>query len=203
MLKPVDVAVAFMAESYGGVDLVSEDAIERLATAVLLAALTAVLAQASIQLPGGIPFSFQPFGVFFAGLLLGPVWGGFALLVYILAGIAGAPVFSNLGAGIGYLAGPTGGFLVGFLIGAVVIGGVAHRRRRPRSLADVGVSLTALALVAGLVPIYAVGVPWFASVQGWSIARAGAFLAPFLLGDLLKVAITVGIVRGGADLTAR
>jgi biotin transport system substrate-specific component len=191
-----------MAETYGDVDLVSEAGVERLASAVLLAALTAVLAQASIQLPGGIPFSFQPFAVFFAGLLLGPLWGGFALTVYFLAGIAGAPVFSNLGAGFGYLAGPTGGFLVGFLLAAVLIGGVAHRRLQPRPVADLDVAVTTVALVAGLVPIYAVGVPWFASVQGWSIARAGTFLVPFLLGDLLKVVITVGIVRGGAEFRA-
>ena len=192
-----------MAETYDDVDLVSDAGVEHLATAVLLAALTAVLAQASIQLPGGIPFSFQPFGVFFAGLLLGPLWGGFAIVVYLLAGIAGAPVFSNLGAGAGYLAGPTGGFLVGFLVGAVVIGGVAHRRLQPRSLSELGAPVAAIALLSGLVPIYAVGIPWFASVQGWSIVRAATFLAPFLLGDLIKVAIAVGVVRGGAELRAR
>ncbi len=192
-----------MAATDGDVDLVSEAGVERLAAAVLLAALTAVLAQASIQLPGGIPFSFQPFAVFFAGLLLGPLWGGFALSIYLLAGIAGAPVFSNLGAGLGYLAGPTGGFLVGFLLAAVAIGAVAHRRLQPRPMADIGVPLVTIALLAGLVPVYAVGVPWFGSVQGWSVVRAGTFLAPFLLGDLLKVAITVGIVRGGTELRVR
>lgn len=192
-----------MAATDGDVDLVSEAGVERLAAAVLLAALTAVLAQASIQLPGGIPFSFQPFAVFFAGLLLGPLWGGFALSIYLLAGIAGAPVFSNLGAGLGYLAGPTGGFLVGFLLAAVAIGAVAHRRFQPRPMADIGVPLVTIALLAGLVPVYAVGVPWFGSVQGWSVVRAGTFLAPFLLGDLLKVAITVGIVRGGTELRVR
>jgi biotin transport system substrate-specific component len=185
-----------MAETYGDVDLVSDTGVERLATAVLLAALTAVLAQASIQLPGGIPFSFQPFAVFFAGLLLGPLWGGFALLVYLLAGLAGAPVFSNLGAGIGYVAGPTGGFLVGFLLAAVVIGAIAHRRLRPRPRSELGGPVVGLALLAGLVPLYLVGVPWFAFFQGWSVVRAATVLAPFLLGDLIKVAITVGIVRG-------
>jgi biotin transport system substrate-specific component len=192
-----------MAETHDDVELVSEAGVEHLATAVLLAALTAVLAQASIQLPGGIPLSFQPFGVFFAGLLLGPLWGGFTLVVYLLAGIAGAPVFSNLGAGAGYFAGPTGGFLVGFLLGAVVIGGAAHRRLQPRPLSELGAPVAAIALLAGLVPIYGVGIPWFASVQGWSIVRAATYLAPFLLGDLIKVAVAVGVVRGGAELRAR
>jgi biotin transport system substrate-specific component len=192
-----------MADDYADVELVPDATVERVATAGLLAALAAVLAQVSIPLPGGIPFSLQPFAVFFAGLLLGPIWGGFALLVYLAAGLAGVPVFSNFGAGLGYLAGPTGGFLIGFLLAAVGIGALAHRRLRPRSVPAIGVPTVAVALTLGLVPIYAVGLPWFASVQGWSLARAGAFLAPFAVGDLLKVAITVGLVRASGDLLGR
>jgi len=192
-----------MTDDYADVELVGEATVGRVGTAALLAALTAVLAQVSIQLPGGVPFSLQPFGVFFAGLLLGPLWGGFAMLSYLLAGLAGAPVFSTLGAGIGYLAGPTGGFLVGFLLAAVLIGGVAHRRLTPRPLTELGLPTVTLALLVGLIPIYAVGLPWFAAVQGWSLARAAAFLAPFAVGDLLKVAITVGVVRGSDELPAR
>lgn len=189
-----------MAETYDDVDLVSRATVERLAMAVLMAALTAVLAQVSIPLPGGVPFSFQPFAVFFAGLLLGPVWGGFALLTYLIAGIAGAPVFSNLGAGLGYLAGPTGGFLVGFLLAAVAIGAVAHRRLEPRPVSELSVPILVIALLVGLVPLYAVGIPRFAAVQSWSITRAAIFFAPFLVVDLLKALLTVGAVRGGADL---
>jgi len=186
-----------------GVELVPDVTVENLARAVLFAALTAVLAQASIQLPGGIPFSFQPFGVFFAGLVLGPLWGGFSLGLYLLAGVAGAPIFSNGAAGLGAVAGPTGGFLVGFLLAAVVIGAVAHRRVEPRPVATLTVPVAVAALVVGMAVMYAVGVPWFASVQGWSLARAATFLAPFALGDLLKVAITVGIVRVGGEAIDR
>jgi biotin transport system substrate-specific component len=180
--------------------MVPDLTVKRLAQAVLVAALTAVLAQASIQLPGGVPFSFQPFAVFFAGLLLGPVWGGFALLLYIVVGLAGAPVFSTGGAGVGYFLGPTGGFLVGFLLAAVVIGAIVHRRVEPRSLDAVSPITVAMALLAGLALVYAVGVPWLAGSTGLSLGKAAASMQLFALGDLIKAALTVGIVAGGSEL---
>jgi len=185
------------------VDLVPANTVRYVSIAVLLAALTAVLAQFSIQLPGGIPFSFQPFGIFFAGLLLGPLWGGFSMSLYLLVGLAGVPVFSNGGAGIGYFLGATGGFLIGFVLAAVLIGAIVHRSIQPKSLPELPVAVTTLALVVSLVPIYAVGVPWFAEVQGWTLTRAASFLAPFAVGDLVKVAITVGLVANGTKLLAR
>lgn len=187
-------------EHVESVDLVEAETVAYLSAAVLFAALTAVLAQLSIQLPGGIPFSFQPFGVFFAALLLGPLWGGFTLLLYFVVGLAGAPVFSNAGAGIGYVLGPTGGFLIGFVIAAVLIGAVAHRSVEPKSLGDLSTVPIVVALVLSLVPIYAVGIPWFAEVQGLSLFEAASFMAPFAVGDLLKIAITIGVVTGGNEL---
>ena len=185
------------------VSLVPDATVGRLVTAVTLAALTAVLAQVSIQLPGGIPFSLQPFGVFFAGLLLGPAWGGFALLVYLLVGVAGAPVFSNAGAGLGYLLGPTGGFLLGFLLGAVLLGVIVHRSLEPRRLDTRSTPLLVLGLLGALLGTYAIGVPWFATVQGWTLVQAGVFMAPFLLGDLIKAAIALAVVRRHGDRLAR
>lgn len=187
-------------EQVDAVDLVDATTVSQLSTAVLLAALTAVLAQFSIDLPGGIPFSFQPFGVFFAGLLLGPVWGSFSLLLYFLVGLAGAPVFSNAQAGIGYVLGPTGGFLVGFVVAAAVIGFLAHRSLTPRSFDDLSIAWVTVALLVSLVPIYLAGIPWFSVVQGLSLASAASVMVPFFVGDLLKVAITVGIVGGGIEV---
>ena len=189
-----------MAQQHDSVALVGDETVEHFATAVLLAALTAALAQVSIPLPGSLPpFSLQPFGAFFAGLLLGPLWGGLALALYILVGIAGAPVFSNWNAGLGYvLVGQgTGGFLVGFLLGAVVAGGIAHRRTTPRSLETIGLATQVLALVAAVVVIYAVGVPWMAWALGLSVQRAAATMAPYAPFDLLKVGVAIAIVRGG------
>jgi len=187
-----------MAQQHDSVDLVGDETVESFAKAVLLAALTAALAQVSIPLPGTLPpFSLQHFGPFFAGLLLGPLWGGLALTLYVLVGIAGAPVFSNGGAGLGYFFGGTGGFLVGFLVGAVVIGAIAHRSVEPRPLDEVAVSTQVVALLAAVVVIYAVGVPWMATVTELSLQRAGVIMAPYVPFDVLKLVVAVGIVEGG------
>jgi len=189
-----------MTQQHGTVELVDDETVGYVARAVLIAALTAALAQVSIPLPGSLPpFSLQPFGAFFAGLLLGPLWGGFALLLYLLVGIAGVPVFSNGSAGLGYvLVGQgTGGFLIGFLVGAVVAGAIAHRRSTPRPLGELSVPVQVLALVATVAVVYAVGVPWMASVLGLSLADAATIMAPYVPLDLLKVLVAVGIIRGG------
>ncbi|PSP93490.1 BioY family transporter [Halobacteriales archaeon QS_4_62_28] len=189
-----------MTQQHGTVELVDDETVGYVARAVLIAALTAALAQVSIPLPGSLPpFSLQPFGAFFAGLLLGPLWGGFALLLYLLVGIAGVPVFSNGSAGLGYvLVGQgTGGFLIGFLVGAVVAGAIAHQRSTPRPLGELSVPVQVLALVATVAVVYAVGVPWMASVLGLSLADAATIMAPYVPLDLLKVLVAVGIIRGG------
>ncbi|MEF8852805.1 MAG: biotin transporter BioY [Haloarculaceae archaeon] len=194
-----------MSQEYGSVELVGDDVVRHFALAVLVAALTAALAQVSVPLPGSLPpFSLQPFGAFFAGLLLGPLWGGLALALYVLAGIAGAPVFSNGNAGLGYvLVGQgTGGFIVGFLVGAVVGGAIVHRRVEPRPLDEVSPVYQVGGLFATLVVVYAVGVPWLSAVTGLPISRAAAVMAPYVPLDAVKLLVAVGIVRGGA-LTSR
>jgi biotin transport system substrate-specific component len=188
-----------MAGEHESVELVGDATVEHVAKAALIAALTAALAQVSIPIPStGVPFSLQPFGAFFAGLLLGPLWGGLAMTLYVLAGIAGAPVYSNGAAGLGYLFGPTGGFLVGFLVGAVAIGAIAHRGVDPRPLGAVSVPVQIGALAIGLVIFYAVGVPWMATVLGIPLGRAAATMAPYVPPDAVKLLIAVGIVQSGA-----
>lgn len=189
-----------MSQEHESVELVGDETVGYVAKAVLVAALTAALAQVSIPVPGyGVPFSLQPFGPFFAGLLLGPVWGGFAIATYLLAGIAGAPVFSNGAAGLGYvLAGRgTGGFLVGFLFGAVVAGAVVHRRVAPRPLDEVPVAVQVAGLLAAVAVVYLVGVPWMAAVLGLPLAKAAAVMAPYVPPDLAKLGVAVAVVRGG------
>ncbi|QLH82840.1 biotin transporter BioY [Halosimplex pelagicum] len=187
-----------MAEEYESVELVADDTVRNLAGAAVLAALTAALAQLSIPIPSvGVPFSLQPFGPFFAGLLLGPLWGGFAMALYLVAGAAGAPVFSNGAAGIGYFGGRTGGFLVGFALSAVVVGAVAHRGVEPRAVADLSVPVELTAVAAGLVVVYAVGLPWMAEVLDISLGAAAGIMAPFAVPDVVKVFVTVAVVESG------
>jgi biotin transport system substrate-specific component len=189
-----------MSQEYDSVDLVEDARVEHFTKAVLVAALTAALAQVSIPLPGTLPpFSLQPFGMFFAGLLLGPAWGGLALALYLLVGIAGLPVFASGQAGLGYLlvGQGTGGFLVGFLLGAVVAGAIAHRQVEPRPLAEIAVPVQVGALVAAIAVNYLVGVPWLGGVLGLPLSRAATIMLPYVPLDLLKLVIAVGIVEGG------
>lgn len=189
-----------MSQQYESVDLVGDETVKHFTGAVLIAALTAVLAQFSIPLPGGLPpFSLQPFGMFFAGLLLGPLWGGFALALYLLVGVAGVPVFSNANSGLGYLlvGQGTGGFLIGFLAGAIVSGAIVHRGLTPRSLGSVSVPIQVAGLFAALVVVYAIGVPWLSTVLGLPLSRAAGIMAPFVPLDLVKLGIAVAIVEGG------
>jgi len=189
-----------MSQEHESVDLVGDETVRHIALAAVLAALTAAFAYVSIPLPGlPAPISFQVFGVYFAGLLLGPRWGGLSQALYLLVGIAGVPVFSNGGAGLGYLLGPTGGYLLGFFLAAVLIGAIAHRSLEPRPLSEVPTTLQAGALVAGLVLVYAVGVPWLAWRTGMGLVGAAEVgMLVFVPGDIIKIAATLGLVRAGA-----
>jgi biotin transport system substrate-specific component len=193
-----------MSQEHESVELVGDETVGYFARAVLIAALTAVLAQLSVPYPfSPAPISFQVIGVYLAGLLLGPLWAGFAFTLYLLVGAVGVPVFANGGSGLAYLAGPTGGFIVSYVLAAVLIGAVVHRRVTPRPLSEVSVAVQTGALFAGLVVIYLVGAPRLAQVQGWTLARgfwAGAIV--FVPGDIVKIAATMGLVKSGhlADL---
>lgn len=188
-----------MAQTYESVDLVDRKIVERFAGAVVLAALTAALALVSVPYPfSPAPISFQVIGVYLAALLLGPLWGGLSFVLYLSAGALGAPVFSNGGAGIGYIMGPTGGFLIGFLIATVVIAAIVHRSVEPRPLSEVPITLQAGALFVGLAIIYLIGAPWLAFAQGWSLETgfvSGAIV--FIPGDVVKIAATLALVKSG------
>ena len=105
-------------------------------------------------------------------------------------------------AGVGYLLGPTGGFLIGFVVAAAVIGFVAHRSLTPDPIAALSPVWVTAALLAGLVAVYLIGVPWLATVNGLALTRAAAAMATFAVGDLAKTALTVGILAGGNELLA-
>jgi biotin transport system substrate-specific component len=88
----------------------------------MFSALLTVLSQISFNLPGGIPITLQTFGIFIIGNLLGPIQGVISILVYLLMGIVGIPVFTGFRAGANELISPTGGFLIGFLPMVFIIG---------------------------------------------------------------------------------
>ena len=150
----------------------------------LFAALTAV--GALIALPiGPVPIVLQNFFVMLMGLLLGPRWGLAGVGVYLLAGALGLPVFAGGASGLARLAGPTGGYLVGYLPCVALIGWIAVRGRGHRVM-------DALAVVCGTAVLYACGVFWLQTVTGMGIDKAlAAGALPFIPGDIAKIIAAV------------
>lgn len=164
------------------------DSIRMTAFASLMAALTAVGAYLAIPI-GPVPIVLQNLFVLLTGLLLGPRWGLAAVSVYLLAGAAGLPVFAGGTGGVGRLAGPTGGYLLGYLPAVAAVGWISAKGRATAA-GDVA------ALCAGALVVYAVGVPWLAWITGMPAGKAVAVgMLPFLPGDALKVAAAVPIAR--------
>jgi biotin transport system substrate-specific component len=153
---------------------------------VLGAALfTALLAQVSLPVPGSpVPVTGQTLAVVLTAAALGPVRGMAGQLAYVLLGAVGLPFYSKGASGLGQVLGPTGGYLVGFLPAAFLVGLAARHGfdRRPWQAVPL--------FIASQLVIFAVGVPWLAVVASLDFATALAkgFL-PFLPGGLLKAAI--------------
>jgi biotin transport system substrate-specific component len=177
-------------------------------SAVLIVAGIGVLAASAwVSVPFyPVPLTMQTLSVLLVGGLLGPRRGLAAVAGYLALGLAGAPVFHGGLGGPAILAGPTGGYLVGFLPAVLLMGlaaGQALRATRPLRPVVQFVVLAAGALSAEVV-IYCLGVPWLAFVGGLGMGKAATVgLVPFLLGDLLKAAVAVGAVRGGRSALAR
>ncbi len=156
----------------------------RIARVGLFAALTGVLAQVSVPLPGLVPISLATFAVYLAVVVLDWREAAASMAVYLLLGIVGVPVFSGFGT-LNRLAGPTGGYLIGYLACALAAGLILARtgRKAVWSIA---------ALTVGTVVLYAVGTAWYMLQTGSALmpALAGC-VVPFLPGDCLKIALAV------------
>ena len=156
--------------------------------AAIMASLMAVGAYIAIPV-GPVPIVLQNLFVLLAGLLLGGRWGVISVLVYLLAGAVGLPVFAGGTGGIGKFVGPTGGYLVGF-VAAVYIVGTISEKGGSRAVFDV------IGMVIGTAVIYAFGVSWLKVATGMSFSKACAVgMFPFLPGDCLKIAAAVPIAR--------
>lgn len=150
--------------------------------------LTGLMSQAEIRLPfTPVPITLQPLAVFLTGAALGSRRGALAMLVYLLEGCAGLPFFAGGAAGAARLVGPTGGYLLGFVPAAFVIGWCAERGwdRTPWR--------AALAMLAGSVLLFACGLAQLALfVPRERVLAAGLY--PFVLGDLLKIALGAALL---------
>jgi biotin transport system substrate-specific component len=153
--------------------------------------LVALSAQIAMPLPfSPVPITGQTLAVLLVGALLGSRRGCLSLLTYLAEGALGLPVFAGWQAGLTHLAGPRGGYLVGFVVAAFVTGLLAERGWDRR------VGTTLLAMLLGNVVIYACGVPWLAVWVGTARALPlGCY--PFVPGDLLKLALAAWLLPSG------
>lgn len=158
----------------------------------------ALLAQVAIPL-NPVPVTGQTLGVLLVGMALGWRQGGLALLTYLIEGLIGLPVFANHTAGLAIVLGPTGGYLVGFIAAAMLVGYLAEHGwdRMPIT--------TALAMVLGNAVIYLFGLAWLAhtffALPFNTILSFGLY--PFLVGDLIKLAIAATILPAARYVVTR
>ena len=170
-----------------------------------MAALLCVLGPLSIEI-GPVPLSLATFVVYLAGAVLGWKWGTMAVLVYLLLGMAGVPVFAGFTGGAAKVAGVTGGYLAGYLPCALITGlgstpalPFAGRKAKEKAfglLASAGarrrIIRLALFMVLGTAVLYLIGTAWFMFQTGNGLAVSlGLCVYPFLAGDALKIAAAV------------
>lgn len=162
--------------------------LKEVTAAGLFAALTAVSAMFTVPLPF-VPMTLQVLVTLLAGAVLGARAGSLSQAVYVAMGVVGLPVFSGRGAGIQHLLGPTGGYLIGFVLAPWVVA-KALGPRRPFSMAR-----GAVAMGLGLLVIHVAGVLGL-SVHVGSLNRAVAIDAAFIPVDLIKAVAAFAIARG-------
>jgi biotin transport system substrate-specific component len=162
-----------------------------LARVAVLAAVVAVLGlPGGISVLGGVPITAQTLGVMLAGAILGPWLGALCILVLLALVAVGLPLLAGGTGGIGVFAGPTAGYLVGWILGALVVGALVHLGGRKPALVR-----TAVAMVAGgILAIYALGIPVQSAVTRLPLVETATTSLVFLPGDLIKAAIATGIV---------
>lgn len=150
----------------------------------LFAAITCILAPLSIPI-GPVPISFTNLVIYLSLYLLGWKEGTITYCVYLLIGFMGLPVFSGFTGGIGKLAGPTGGYLIGFIPMSIISGIFIEKFRKKKFLCAAG-------MVLGTAAAYVFGTAWFCRLTGTGVVPAlNLCVVPFLPGDIIKIAFAL------------
>ena len=163
--------------------------IKKMTLCALFAALTAVCAQISLPI-GPVPITLTLLPILLCAVLMDKRYATVSTLVYVLMGLIGLPVFSNFNGGVGYLMGPTGGYIVGFLFTALVYW-LFEKLFGKKLLCRI------LAMALGLIVCYAFGTFWFVEVYSRangpiSVAAAlGLCVLPFILPDAVKISLAL------------
>ncbi len=171
---------------------------------VFIAMMAAIMAVCAwITIPAAVPFTLQTFAVFLAICVLGGKNGTISVLVYILLGAVGLPVFSGFKGGIGVLLGNTGGYIIGFLFSALVmwlLEGVFGRKFSGKSK-GVAIAAEFVTMLIGLIVCYAFGTAWFMVVYTRSkgalslLTCLGWCVFPFIIPDGIKIVLALFIGR--------
>jgi biotin transport system substrate-specific component len=167
----------------------------RISDLTLMALFTAVMAVCSwISIPAAVPFTLQTFAVFLTAGLLGGKRGTLTVLVYILLGAIGLPVFSGFTGGLGHLLGPTGGYIIGFIFSALVMW-LAEK------MSGKSMTVLAVSMAAGLIVCYAFGTAWFIGVYTRTTGEVGLMTAlgwcvfPYIIPDAIKITVALILSR--------
>ncbi len=174
--------------------------VKKIALTVGMAAVVGLAAQVRVPLPWTpVPITGQTFAVLLAGIILGRWWGGASMAFYAGAGAMGMPWFNGWSGGIGHLAGPTGGYIIGFILAALFVGHLTDKYVKTRKfLPMLGLMLTAnfvLIYIPGLLQLYL----WLNLVSGSTVsvyAVLGMGLLPFIAGDIIKAVAAGGAAWG-------
>lgn len=168
--------------------------------------LTAMLAQVRFYLPWSpVPFTGQTFAVLFSAVVLGKWWGGISQGIYVGVGLAGVPWFAGMNGGLAYFMGPTVGYLIGFVLAAFFLGYCVDSYVKSRNYW----SMFALMMVANFGIVFGLGLlqlyGWMTLATGttidlWGLLMIG--LVPFMIGDVIKIAIAAGIASSIAPKQA-
>lgn len=143
-----------------------------------------------------VPITGQTLAVLLVGALYGSRLGGATLLAYLTEGLGGLPVFAGGTAGPAVLLGPTGGYLLGFVVAAVIVGWLLERHALPPLPA------TAVAFLIGDIVLMTVGTFWLARFVGYGHAWAAGVL-PFIPGEAIKIAVATAVLSSGRALLGR
>ena len=166
--------------------------VNKIVLALSFALLTGILAQFRFYIPGTpVPVTGQVFGVMLAGVMLG-LWGGVSQLMYLGIGAAGLPWFAGFNSGLVYMTGPTGGYMLGFVLAAFFIGYMIDKYVKSRKI----FGMAAVMMFSTFVLIYIPGTIWF---YFWSAATLSLVeltticIVPFIAADLVKAIVAAGI----------
>ncbi len=179
---------------------------KKLGLAFGMAVIVGLMAQIKIMTPWSpVPLTGQTFGVLLAGIMLGTWWGGISMVIYAGLGAAGVPWFQGFQGGLAYMSGPTGGYIIGFILAALFLGYFTDKFIKSRRF----LPMLGLMLFASFVLIYGPGLLqlnlWLSFVKGkptsfGQLLMLGA--VPFIAGDIIKVVLAALAARAITPKTA-